>query len=330
MPCAAFDDTIVHFSLALRELLQLRSLRELDLGGRALSSSSFLSSLLQAESEGRFQSQDIFRLQVLTLRGLKLGTVAWMSLLRKRPASTAKALKDSWTPRLSGNYQPLFLSCVRSLKLIDCTQHGCVLPYLSLMTDLEELHMLSSSRDDPFAEAEQQQQQQQPSFFDRSSSPQWSLDSESKVVSLIDADAPAYGCGPPPLSSSSRRYGSSTLQHQQPHQQPQQRSQPPVIRTLDFLTLSNCFDLTLIKCDYDIEPNLEGGDDPKLSGVRAAQELMRLAAHTAAAFALAQPQDSLEIHLKGQQVAQPARAIRSRSAEPAHADMYGPEIIEID
>ena len=226
------------------------------LGGRAVTG-PFVQGLLDAACSPQVSDPTTMRLRTLTLHGIKLSSVNWMQALRAPPGSFGAgtgAGAGRWSLRCSQRGEPIFLSALKQLVLVDCVDHGAMLPYLSLLPALEELQL---------------------------------------VCTRASWRDPAHGVAAGPGRD----------------------SEPPAVRTLDFLSLAACENLRDLGCDYAVRPspNPNHGDE-HLADQQAAHRLRqrmrsktaasRAASASASAAAAAATSEPICIILQGKEVPQ--------------------------
>lgn len=232
-------------------LLQL-PLRLLELSGAAVGA-DLMHALLEAQQQVALRSPPL-PLEGLTLHGLRLGEVDWTLLVQQRltaaapnaafgfdPAATDSAVEREW----QAHFDPVGLQLapmrgLSQLTLVDCSQHGCLLPYLRLLPRLSDLRLLASALLDPLVTTPPRKVAHRPPA--------------EQTVGLPDP----FAVDPPSAT------------------QPDALS-PLIlapIRTLDFLSLADCARLRSFRCHYPIAPLLSEGD-ANLFGLAAVAELER-------------------------------------------------------
>ena len=148
-----------HVSSLYREFLSLPNVTALSLGGSAITP-SFLTGLFSEcskapEPRDAPNSAEGMRLRSLTLHGLNLGRFCWFALLREPThsgfgrwqlrVSSAISMPPFTGSPIHVNPRPPLLVGLTALRLVDCVNAGHLLPYLSLLPQLESLRLDSSA-----------------------------------------------------------------------------------------------------------------------------------------------------------------------------------------
>jgi hypothetical protein len=150
---------------------------------------------------------------------------------------------------------------VRELRLVDCEQHGCMLPYLQLLPELQVLRILSSSVEhDPLLPVQSLKStndetgssagQGASNPYDMYATP---LNSRLQLRDPLESEAAE-------VAAEARATGRPVL---------------PPIRALDFLSLADCRSLSVLQCHYPVRAAAADKDDRSMNERRALEDALQ-------------------------------------------------------
>jgi len=213
------------------------------------------------------------QLEHLRLNGVRLGMIDWSKLRShgsSRPSGRATSFSLSSCP----------LTSLRSLRLIDCSDVECILPYLRFLPHMEDLSLQLTHMDEKEVGALIQQRnidkhKKHPSSASSSSSP--TVDQLFVPLSLPSSPSSSSYYSPTPSYFPSH-FGSASTPS--PSSISVGSAQPSrSIRALDLFTLALCPSLIRLDCDLNVHACVNESDDPRWVGWAALCELQRRWSH---------------------------------------------------